>query len=215
MNYEEQNARYVKRVEDGLRAMLPQTESEFETGRIPKGLAESMRYSLLAGGKRVRPVLLLAAADMLGVDFEEALAPACALEMIHTYSLIHDDLPGMDDDDTRRGRPTNHKVYGVEMCIRDRRGPHAAFAGAELGARVQGLCRAAGTDRGRAARVVHRGPGGRAHVAFFCAAVRERDVLSVSYTHLDVYKRQAHGEGERRDTLERERKGSGHGDFRK
>lgn len=113
MNYEEQNARYVKRVEDGLRSMLPQTESEFETGRIPKGLAESMRYSLLAGGKRVRPVLLLAAADMLGVDFDEALAPACALEMIHTYSLIHDDLPGMDDDDTRRGRPTNHKVYGV------------------------------------------------------------------------------------------------------
>lgn len=113
MNYEEQNARYVKRVEDGLRALLLQTEAEFETGRIPKGLAESMRYSLLAGGKRVRPVLLLAAADLLGVDPAEALVPACALEMIHTYSLIHDDLPGMDDDDTRRGRPTNHKVYGV------------------------------------------------------------------------------------------------------
>ena len=76
-----------------------------------------MRYSLLAGGKRVRPVLLLAACELLGGDLEQAKVPAAALEMIHTYSLIHDDLPGMDDDDYRRGRLTNHKVYGVGHAI--------------------------------------------------------------------------------------------------
>ena len=84
---------------------------------IPQLLCESMRYSLLAGGKRIRPVLLLAACEMLGGDLEQAKVPAAALEMIHTYSLIHDDLPGMDDDDFRRGRPTNHKVYGVGHAI--------------------------------------------------------------------------------------------------
>ena len=76
------------------------------------GLAESMRYSLLAGGKRIRPVLALAFCDALGGDIEKALPAACALEMIHTYSLIHDDLPCMDDDVLRRGKPTNHVVYG-------------------------------------------------------------------------------------------------------
>ena len=76
------------------------------------GLAESMRYSLLAGGKRIRPVLALAFCDALGGDTEKALPAACALEMIHTYSLIHDDLPCMDDDVLRRGKPTNHVVYG-------------------------------------------------------------------------------------------------------
>ena len=76
------------------------------------GLAESMRYGLLAGGKRIRPVLALAFCDALGGDIEKALPAACALEMIHTYSLIHDDLPCMDDDVLRRGKPTNHVVYG-------------------------------------------------------------------------------------------------------
>ena len=76
------------------------------------GLDESMRYSLLAGGKRIRPVLALAFCDALGGDIEKALPAACALEMIHTYSLIHDDLPCMDDDVLRRGKPTNHVVYG-------------------------------------------------------------------------------------------------------
>ncbi len=117
MNYEAQNARYVARVEEGLRALLPEAQAAWETGKIPEGLCQSMRYSLLAGGKRVRPVLMLATADMLHVDPQEALCPACAIEMIHTYSLIHDDLPGMDDDDLRRGKPTNHKVYGVGAAI--------------------------------------------------------------------------------------------------
>ncbi len=76
-----------------------------------------MRYSLLAGGKRVRPVLLLAVCEMLGGDIQQALVPAAALEMIHTYSLIHDDLPGMDNDDYRRGRLTNHKVFGEGFAI--------------------------------------------------------------------------------------------------
>ncbi|MFQ9446854.1 MAG: polyprenyl synthetase family protein [Christensenellales bacterium] len=85
--------------------------------QIPRHLCEAMRYSLLAGGKRVRPVLLLAACDMLGGDISQARVPAAALEMIHTYSLIHDDLPGMDNDDYRRGRLTNHKVFGEGFAI--------------------------------------------------------------------------------------------------
>lgn len=76
------------------------------------GLAESMRYSLLAGGKRIRPLLVLEFCRICGGEIEQALPFACAVEMLHTYSLIHDDLPCMDNDDLRRGRPTNHKVYG-------------------------------------------------------------------------------------------------------
>ncbi|THB73865.1 MAG: polyprenyl synthetase family protein [Desulfobulbaceae bacterium] len=81
---------------------------------------ESMRYSLFVGGKRIRPILTLAAAESLTADpqlLAEALVPACAIELIHTYSLIHDDLPAMDDDDLRRGKPTNHKVYGEANAI--------------------------------------------------------------------------------------------------
>lgn len=80
-------------------------------------LYESMKYSLSAGGKRLRPVLLLASCDFAGGDIYEAVPYACALEYIHTYSLIHDDLPAMDNDDLRRGLPTNHKVYGEALAI--------------------------------------------------------------------------------------------------
>ena len=83
----------------------------------PERLSESMRYSLLAGGKRIRPALCLAACELVGGTMEVAMPTACALEMIHTMSLIHDDLPSMDNDDFRRGKPTNHKVYGEEMAI--------------------------------------------------------------------------------------------------
>ena len=76
------------------------------------GLAEAMRYSLLAGGKRIRPILVLEFCRLSGGDIQSALPVACAIEMLHTYSLIHDDLPCMDNDDLRRGRPTNHVVYG-------------------------------------------------------------------------------------------------------
>lgn len=83
----------------------------------PKVLAESMRYSLLNGGKRVRPVLALACAETLGLEKKEILPFALAIEMIHTYSLVHDDLPAMDDDDFRRGKPTNHKAFGEANAI--------------------------------------------------------------------------------------------------
>lgn len=119
MEYREQYSCYAGIVEETLERLLPQTKQECPEagGMIPAHLCETMRYSLLAGGKRVRPVLLLSACDMLGGDIEQAKVPAAALEMIHTYSLIHDDLPGMDDDDYRRGRLTNHKVYGVGHAI--------------------------------------------------------------------------------------------------
>jgi geranylgeranyl diphosphate synthase type II len=80
-------------------------------------LYEAMRYSLESGGKRIRPVLLLAACELAGGETREALPYACAVEYIHTYSLIHDDLPGMDDDELRRGLPTNHMVYGEGMAV--------------------------------------------------------------------------------------------------
>ena len=95
-------------------ALVPVLES---AGTIPPPLIDAMVYSLKAGGKRIRPVLLLAACEMAGGDAESALPFAYALEMIHTSSLIHDDLPAMDNDDLRRGKPTNHKVYGEDIAI--------------------------------------------------------------------------------------------------
>jgi hypothetical protein len=83
----------------------------------PATLREAMAYSLMAGGKRLRPALCLGAAELVSGDDAPALPAACALEMIHTYSLIHDDLPSMDDDDLRRGKPTSHKVYGEAIAI--------------------------------------------------------------------------------------------------
>ncbi len=84
---------------------------------IPDKLNESMAYSLMAGGKRMRPILVIAAAEAFGAPPQTALPAACAVELIHTYSLIHDDLPAMDNDDFRRGKPTNHKVFGEAMAI--------------------------------------------------------------------------------------------------
>ncbi|MDO5477895.1 MAG: polyprenyl synthetase family protein [Clostridia bacterium] len=86
-------------------------------GLLQKEITEAMNYSLLAGGKRIRPVLMMATCEALGLSEDEILPFAAALEMIHTYSLIHDDLPSMDNDDLRRGRPTNHVVYGEAMAI--------------------------------------------------------------------------------------------------
>ena len=92
-------------------------KGRYEIGKMPWLLSESMRYSLCAGGKRLRPSMLLAAVELLGGDVRDALDFACAVEMIHTYSLIHDDLPGMDNDTLRRGRPTNHVVFGEGQAI--------------------------------------------------------------------------------------------------
>jgi geranylgeranyl diphosphate synthase type II len=83
----------------------------------PEKIYEAMRYSLLAGGKRLRPILCLATCELVGGTVEMAMPTACALEMIHTMSLIHDDLPAMDNDDYRRGKLTNHKVYGEDIAI--------------------------------------------------------------------------------------------------
>jgi len=87
------------------------------TKDLPESVRKAMCYSLFAGGKRLRPTLVLEAAECCGLNAKKALKTAAALEMIHTYSLIHDDLPAMDDDDLRRGKPTNHKVFGEAMAI--------------------------------------------------------------------------------------------------
>jgi len=84
---------------------------------LPHSLHQAMRYSVFAGGKRLRPILMIAASEAVGGSAQQVLHAASALEMIHTYSLVHDDLPAMDDDDFRRGRPTNHKVYGEAKAI--------------------------------------------------------------------------------------------------
>ena len=99
----------LERIETALRAYL--------SANIPEPLCEAMKYSLLAGGKRLRPMLCLSACEMTGGSQEAALPLACALEMIHTYSLIHDDLPCMDNDDFRRGRPSNHKAFGEANAL--------------------------------------------------------------------------------------------------
>jgi geranylgeranyl diphosphate synthase type II len=89
----------------------------FTSDPFIEGLEDAMRYSLLAGGKRIRPVLALATADAISLEHEAVLPLAAAIELIHTYSLIHDDLPAMDDDDLRRGRPSCHKAFGEDVAI--------------------------------------------------------------------------------------------------
>ena len=98
-------------VNDALDRFLPKAKTK------PSTIHTAMRYSLFAGGKRLRPALCLAAAEACGGNQKEALPFACAVECIHTYSLVHDDLPAMDNDDFRRGKPTNHKVYGEGIAI--------------------------------------------------------------------------------------------------
>ncbi|HEV7769237.1 MAG TPA: farnesyl diphosphate synthase [Solirubrobacterales bacterium] len=104
---------------DDLREAVDSALAEMRFSRAPAttGLDEAMRYSLLAGGKRVRPVLCLATARAVGAEPERFLPVACAIELIHTYSLIHDDLPAMDDDELRRGLPTSHVKYGEDVAI--------------------------------------------------------------------------------------------------
>ena len=97
--------------------VLAPESDELLSNLPPQPLRSAMRYSLLLKGKRIRPVLLLAAYHLLREDWQQALPFACALEMIHTYSLIHDDLPAMDNDALRRGKPTNHRVFGENMAI--------------------------------------------------------------------------------------------------
>lgn len=100
-----------KTVDAALNTFLPKATAR------PQTVHQAMRYSIFAGGKRLRPILTLAAAEACGGEEKGALPPACAVEVMHTYSLVHDDLPCMDDDDLRRGRPTSHKVYGEGMAV--------------------------------------------------------------------------------------------------
>ena len=101
---------YQGRVESALERFL-------DSEQHPRELVDAMRYSVLGGGKRVRPVLVYATGTALGVPIEALDAPACAIELIHAYSLVHDDLPAMDNDDVRRGKPTCHKAFGEAMAI--------------------------------------------------------------------------------------------------
>lgn len=104
-------ARRAEEVNAWLECLVPSESVE------PRLIHRAMRYSLFAGGKRLRPVLLLASGEALGAGTEDLMPAACAIEMIHTYSLIHDDLPAMDNDDLRRGQPTCHKAFGEAMAI--------------------------------------------------------------------------------------------------
>ena len=98
-------------IDSALDYYLPSEE------QYPQNIHRAMRYSVFAGGKRFRPLLVLFTTELFTVDWKRALPAACAIELIHTYSLIHDDLPAMDDDDYRRGRPTSHKVFGEAVAI--------------------------------------------------------------------------------------------------
>ena len=106
---------YMQRKMDLINQQL--NEIYTENMALNKDLAKAMNYSLMAGGKRLRPILIMAAADALGVDGEKFLRLSTSIEFIHTYSLIHDDLPAMDNDDYRRGKLTNHKVFGEALAI--------------------------------------------------------------------------------------------------
>ena len=149
MDYEARYQEYLTEIESYLGGLFLSSAPYHE-------LQEAMRYSLLSGGKRIRPVLTAAFAQLFGGDWRTAVPLGCALELVHTYSLIHDDLPCMDDDDLRRGKPTCHKVYGETLAVLagDALQPEAfaILAGAEgLDARqraeaVAVLARACGAD---------------------------------------------------------------------
>jgi len=111
MDFNEYLLRQQKRVDEALDRLLPPEE------KYPSSLHKAMRYSVFSGGKRLRPVLAIAAYEAVGGEGDHVLPYACALELIHTYSLIHDDLPAMDNDDYRRGRPTSHRMFGEGLAI--------------------------------------------------------------------------------------------------
>ena len=111
MDYKKQYQNYTEKIENWLKHYTAYDDCP------EKVIFEAMNYSLMAGGKRIRPVLSLAVCDLLEGDYDAVLPFACALEMIHNYSLIHDDLPCMDNDDFRRGKPTNHKVFGEAIAV--------------------------------------------------------------------------------------------------
>ena len=115
MNTPQYMTRNRKRVDEALEMLL--LGDSHATEDVPPRLLQALRYSVLDGGKRLRPILVLASAEAVGGDSQVAMPAACAIELIHTFSLIHDDLPCMDDDDLRRGKPTSHKVFGEAIAL--------------------------------------------------------------------------------------------------
>lgn len=180
MNYSQQYDYYRRAVEQTLQNAVPDD--------VPNPLRDAMRYSLLAGGKRLRPVLLLAAYALLQQDLTPALPFAAAVEMVHTYSLIHDDLPAMDNDDLRRGRATCHKVYGEGMAVLAGDGllslafetmaqsghPHAFAALGELAAR----CGTRGMVAGQCADLTAEQTGGDAQLLRYIHQNKTADLLT-------------------------------------
>ncbi|MCF8009727.1 MAG: polyprenyl synthetase family protein [Clostridiales bacterium] len=111
MDFKKQLEEKAAEIDKALNEYMPSAED------YPPVIHEAMRYSIMAGGKRLRPVLTIAAAETVGADPVPLMPAACAMELIHTYSLVHDDLPAMDNDDLRRGQPTNHKKYGEAVAV--------------------------------------------------------------------------------------------------
>jgi geranylgeranyl diphosphate synthase type II len=111
MNFKKYLARSRSAIDSALDRFLPKEDRE------PKVLHRAMRYSVFSGGKRIRPVIVIESARACGASQKDAMAAACAVELVHTYSLVHDDLPSMDDDDFRRGKPTSHKAFGEANAI--------------------------------------------------------------------------------------------------
>ena len=172
-------------VDQYLQSVIPSAET------MPTTLHESMRYSLFAGGKRVRPILAIAAAEAVGHAGKAVLPVASSLELIHTYSLIHDDLPAMDNDDFRRGKPTNHKVYGEAMAI---------LAGDALLTMAFELCARANAehnlDAARQVQLIRELAVGSGNIGMVGGQVLDiqaenKDIdlatLPVSYTHLRAH----------------------------
>ena len=110
MEFKDELLERIKIVDEYMEKFLP-------SDKYPKEIFEAMRYSVFAGGKRLRPIMVMEACKAFGGDWKDSMSFACAIEMIHTYSLIHDDLPALDNDDYRRGRLTSHKVFGENMAI--------------------------------------------------------------------------------------------------
>ena len=166
-------------VDSALERLFPSTSG------LQKQVIEASRYSLFAGGKRLRPILCLAAAETVGGSVETVMPAACAVEMIHTYSLIHDDLPAMDNDDFRRGKPTNHKVFGEAIAVLA--GDALLTEAFELAAGVRDI----GVSAEKALKVIrilvkasgHRGMIGGQVIDLECET-RDADIATVEYMHI-------------------------------
>ena len=201
MEFKQQYAAYQQAIEQYLEGLFSQDK--------PYGrLQEAMRYSILGGGKRIRPVLTLEFARLGGIDWHLALPYACALELVHNYSLIHDDLPCMDDDDLRRGQPTTHKKFGETLAVLagDALQPEAFRLIAETpcmsdGSRVEAvrvLARACGADGMVAGQVLDTLYGIQTEEQLKAMYRLKTGVMisgAVSYTHLRAHETRQRGGG--------------------